>query len=68
MTDPQVLYIFFLIPYFLPSFVAAARGHRNGGAVFLLNLCLGWTVLGWIAALVWAIRIPPNRRQHPTEL
>lgn len=63
MAEPQVWYIFLLIPYFVPSFVAAAIGHRNGMAVFLLNLLLGWTVLGWAGALVWALRSPPNRRQ-----
>lgn len=40
--------------YFLPAIVAAGRGHNSGGAIFLLNLLLGWTVLGWIIALVWA--------------
>jgi len=65
MADPQFLYLLFVIPYFFPSFVAAARGHRNGRAIVLLNLFLGWTVLGWIVALVWAARIPSNRREHP---
>lgn len=65
MADLQFLYLLFLIPYFLPSFIAAARGHRNGRAIFLLNLFLGWTVLGWIVALVWSARIPSNRREHP---
>jgi hypothetical protein len=37
--------------YFLPSF--AAWGKRNWGAIFLLNLLLGWTLIGWIIALVW---------------
>jgi hypothetical protein len=65
MADPQFLYLLFLILYFLPSFVAVASGHRNGGAIFLLNLFLGWTVLGWIGAVVWAVRSPSNRREHP---
>jgi hypothetical protein len=37
--------------YFLPSF--AAWGKRNWGAISLLNLLLGWTLIGWIVALVW---------------
>lgn len=65
MVDPEYLYLLFVIPYFLPSFVAAARGHRNAGAIFLLNLVLGWTVFGWIIALVWAARIQPDRRKYP---
>ena len=43
-----------MIAYMLPTFIAGARGHQNGIAIFFINLFLGWTVLGWIAALVWA--------------
>lgn len=41
--------------YFLPAVVAAMRSHENEGGIMVLNLLLGWTVLGWIAALVWAV-------------
>lgn len=40
--------------YFLPSLVATLRKHHQAGAIFVLNLLLGWTLLGWIIALVWA--------------
>jgi len=40
--------------YFAPWLVAHDRGHLNQGAIFVLNLCLGWTLIGWVAALVWA--------------
>jgi hypothetical protein len=40
--------------YFLPLIVAASRKHAQTGAIALLNLLLGWTVLGWVAALIWA--------------
>jgi hypothetical protein len=43
-----------LFAYFLPTVMAEARGHQNSGMIFLTNLLLGWTILGWIAALVWA--------------
>lgn len=41
--------------YFLPSFIAYSRKHLNLGAVFVANLFLGWTVLGWVLCLVWAL-------------
>lgn len=47
---PFVLIVF----YFLPFCLAAARAHENTTGVFLLNAVLGWTVLGWVLALVWA--------------
>ena len=40
--------------YFLPTLVAGYRRHRQTLAICLLNLLLGWTGLGWIAALVWS--------------
>ena len=40
--------------YFLPAIVAMMRGHRNTGSVTILNLFLGWTFVGWVAALVWS--------------
>jgi hypothetical protein len=40
--------------YFLPWAVAATRGKSNSLAIGLLNFLLGWTVLGWLAALVMA--------------
>jgi hypothetical protein len=40
--------------YFFPALLAQYRGHKNQSAIGVLNLFLGWTVIGWIAALVWA--------------
>ena len=42
--------------YMLPWAIAAVRGTRNSWTVFWVNLLLGWTVVGWIVALVMAIR------------
>ena len=40
--------------YFLPSFIASNRNHKNIAAIFVLNLLLGWMLLGWIVALIWS--------------
>ncbi len=45
------------ILYLAPAGVAALRGKRNFAAIATLNLLLGWTVIGWIAALVWALTV-----------
>jgi TM2 domain-containing membrane protein YozV len=50
--------------YFLPSIVGAARGKRNAGAIFALNLFTGWTFIGWIIALVWALTYEPKREEN----
>lgn len=44
-----------LTMYLVPAIVAMARHHHNGGAIFALNLLLGWTLIGWVASLVWAL-------------
>jgi hypothetical protein len=44
--------------YFFPTLVARASHHHNVGAIFVLNLFLGWTFLGWVIALVWAFMKP----------
>lgn len=41
--------------YFVPAMVAIGRRHVNALPIFLTNLYMGWTVLGWIAALIWAL-------------
>jgi len=40
--------------YFLPLLIAVKRKHHQGTAILVLNLFFGWTILGWIVALVWA--------------
>jgi hypothetical protein len=61
----MVLSAFFFFPffggfgfvmYFLPSIIALLRGKRDALAIFLLNLFLGWSVIGWIVALIWAAK------------
>jgi len=47
-----------VVVYFLPAIVAGMRSHHSAGAIFVLNLLLGWTLLGWVVALVWAFTRP----------
>jgi len=40
--------------YLLPSLISFLSRNRNYPAIFLLNLLLGWTGIGWVVALVWS--------------
>ena len=48
---------FGFLMYFLPSILALARNKRDTLSIFLLNLFLGWSVIGWVIALVWALKV-----------
>ncbi len=50
-----VIIAFLLFIYFIPSLVAYSRKKRNASAIFALNLFLGWSFLGWVISLVWAL-------------
>lgn len=42
--------------YLAPTIVAAMRRHRQLTPILALNILLGWTVVGWAAAFVWALQ------------
>lgn len=44
--------------YLLPTVVAFGGKKRNRAAILVLNLLLGWTLLGWVGALIWALVAP----------
>jgi hypothetical protein len=55
-SNTLVLIVFFvsLAVYFLPALVASTRLHPNSKPIMLLNVFLGWTLIGWVGALVWS--------------
>ncbi|MFT4067467.1 superinfection immunity protein [Paraburkholderia sp.] len=54
--------MFALALYFLPAILADRRKRRDVLTLALFNACLGWTVLGWLLALYWALQ--PNPPEH----
>jgi|SRR5215472_10950934 len=42
--------------YFLPTIVALVRHSPNAGMVIVVNLFLGWSLVGWVVALVLAVK------------
>jgi hypothetical protein len=41
--------------YFAPAWAAYCNHKTNTPAIFVLNLLLGWTFIGWVIAMVWAV-------------
>src|SRR5581483_11188932 len=52
-----------LVPYFLPTIIAILRQKTNTGSIFALNLLLGWSLIGWVVALIWALSSDNLRTQ-----
>jgi len=44
--------------HFIPTIIAVGKEHPSKGAIFAVNLFLGWTLLGWVGALIWALSSP----------
>lgn len=46
--------LLFITVYFIPSFIAIGRKHVHVLQITILNTFLGWSFLGWVAALIWS--------------
>jgi hypothetical protein len=51
--------------YLAPVWIALGRRHPRRWAIVLLTLATGWTGVGWIAALVWAVSYAEDRGECP---
>lgn len=51
--------------YMLPSIIAYKRYHNNGACIALVNLFFGWSVLGWLVALIWSLsaNVQPEKKE-----
>ena len=43
--------------YVAPVYIAKLRHKRNWPAIWVLTMFLGWTGIGWIIALIWALTV-----------
>lgn len=51
------MFIFLIfVCYWIPTISAYSRKNKNATSILLLNLFLGWTVIGWVVALIWATK------------
>jgi uncharacterized membrane protein len=51
----MVAFIVAVAIYALPVLLAWSMASPHRMAITMLDMLLGWTVIGWIAALIWAI-------------
>jgi len=54
--------LFLIVLYFLPTFIGIIRYRLNIWAIILTNIVFGWTIIGWIVALIMAIKSDENDR------
>lgn len=65
----EFVVVFLLAIYLLPWVAAESLEHPRSGQILALVLLLGWTGIGWIAALVWVlVSPPPPKRRGPLTL
>jgi hypothetical protein len=60
--EAAVIVVVLLALYFAPTFVAFSRGHPHAASVLVLNLFLGWTLVGWVVSLAMAVSGFERRR------
>ena len=49
-----LLMIIAIALYFMPTIVAGYRQQYSFFLILVLNILLGWTMLGWLLLLIWA--------------
>jgi fucose permease len=59
-----VLMSILLVGYFLPWMVGKSRDIQHNGILFFINLLAGWTVVGWLACLIWATCAQSRERHY----
>ncbi|MGE5404462.1 MAG: superinfection immunity protein [Candidatus Saccharibacteria bacterium] len=54
-----------IVVYLTPSIIASRYEKQKRSLITTLNVALGWTGIGWIAALIWAIKDETeDKNQH----
>jgi len=53
--NTQVIVLLFYA-YISPSITAWVIGQPNVLSITVLNVLLGWTIIGWIFSLIWALK------------
>ncbi len=62
-----LLSLFGPMVYFIPWIIAIYRDHPQIKSIFVIDLFLGWTFLGWVIALAWSVGKIPIRRSFSNQ-
>ena len=49
------LLVVLFVLYWLPSIIALLGGHQQTAPILVINMLLGWTLVGWVAALALSV-------------
>ena len=58
----MTFFLAMFVLYWLPTIIAIARHTHSALGVAALNFFLGWTGLGWVLALMWALAANPTQQ------
>jgi hypothetical protein len=50
-----LLFVFSIWVYLLPG-LFGVLSKKDGINILIINILLGWTIVGWAIALIWALR------------
>lgn len=53
-----VMLLLVVVIYMLPTFIAFGRQHPKRQDIAVVNILLGWTLIGWIGVFLWALLVP----------
>jgi len=56
-TSTIIMLILVVMIYMLPTIIAFGREHPQRQDIALVNILLGWTLIGWIGVFLWALLV-----------
>ncbi|MCK4261376.1 MAG: superinfection immunity protein [Halanaerobiales bacterium] len=60
MIDVIFLILMVFLLYFIPLIIASCRNCKHSDGIWVLNIFLGWTFIGWVIALIWSVGDEPE--------
>jgi hypothetical protein len=58
----MTFFLALFVLYWLPTIIAIARHTNSALGVAAFNFLLGWTGVGWVLALMWALAATPAQQ------